>query len=145
MDSVERKKMEKDEVVQVLCKKGYQAVNDRGVILIYTEDFSPKAEKNIRSVLSEIGYNSSFGIVGKGQGKAGALKAEENTEGETEEVAKLIEEPEKPEEEVTKSEKVSEPEEMTESEEAADEGLEDMDGGSILYDVDAAEQLTFQW
>ena len=56
--------MEKDAVVQELCQKGYQAYNDKGVVMIRVSSYYNGVEKSIRGVLKEMDYHCSFGIVG---------------------------------------------------------------------------------
>ena len=61
--------MEKDAAVQALCQKGYQAYNDKGVVMIRLPSYSTSIEKAIRNYLQEIGYHCSFGIIGTKNGK----------------------------------------------------------------------------
>ena len=67
-------KMEKDKAVKILCEKGLHAYNDRGIVMISLKD-STHSETSIKKLLKEIGYDSSFGIIGKG--KAASTSKEE--------------------------------------------------------------------
>lgn len=58
--------MEKDKAVKILCEKGLHAYNDRGIVMISLKD-STHTETSIKKLLKEIGYDSSFGIIGKGK------------------------------------------------------------------------------
>lgn len=69
--------MEKDAAVKILCEKGLHAHNDRGIVMISLKD-SSHSENTIKKLLKEIGYDSSFGIIGKG--KAPSSVKEEITE-----------------------------------------------------------------
>lgn len=66
--------MEKDKAVKILCEKGLHAYNDRGIVMISLKD-STHTETSIKKLLKEIGYDSSFGIIGKG--KAASTSKEE--------------------------------------------------------------------
>lgn len=57
--------MEKDKAVKLLCEKGLHAYNDHGIVMIALKD-STHSESSIKQLLKEIGYDSSFGIIGKG-------------------------------------------------------------------------------
>ena len=67
--------MEKDAAVKIICEKGLHAYNDHGIVMIALKD-STYSESSIKKLLSEIGYDSSFGIIGKG--KATSIAKEES-------------------------------------------------------------------
>lgn len=51
--------MNKDEVTQYLIEKGYNAVNEGGVIIVYSSDIT---FDELKKILKEVDYNSSFGL-----------------------------------------------------------------------------------
>lgn len=111
--------MEKDKAVKLLCEKGLHAYNDRGIVMISLKD-STHTESSIKKLLKEIGYDSSFGIIGKGKA-IGSMK-EETVDGQPEEIAETDASTDNMDEETILSQEDSYP-----------------------TFADDNEQLTFQW
>lgn len=117
--------MEKDKAVKILCEKGLHAYNDRGIVMISLKD-STHTESTIKKLLKEIGYDSSFGIIGKGKSNSSVKKE-------------------------AFDEQQEEPVEINEIEET-DESVDNNTDDSVLTQEnsyptfsDDNEQLTFQW
>ena len=59
--------MDKDEVVAVLIKKGYDASNMGGVVAVrYAGGTYAECSSEIRVIMKELGYLGSWGVVSKG-------------------------------------------------------------------------------
>ncbi len=68
--------MEKDAAVKFLLDKGIHAYNERGIVMIDLKE-STHTESSVRKLLKDIGYDSSFGIIKKGNGTSRPLEKEE--------------------------------------------------------------------
>ncbi len=140
--------MEKDEVTSFLRKKGYDAVNDRGVVMIKLPVYSKSAEKAIRELFKEVGYSSSFGIVTSKD----ALNLQEDTDVSPDEEAleetASVDVAEVVEEAVAKKqdmEAVTEPVQEVIADETDDYDEEEEDYEEESFIIQDSEQLTFEW
>ena len=62
--------MNKDDAVVSLIKRGFDAVNSSGVVIVrYSGGSYAECLSKVRQVISEIGYNSSWGVVYKGENR----------------------------------------------------------------------------
>ena len=111
--------MEKDKAVKILCEKGLHAYNDRGIVMIALKD-SSHSEGSIKKILKEIGYDSSFGIIGKGKTPSNAKEG-------------IIEE---------KTDTIHDTDTMTDD--FDNESISEQEKSYQTF-ADDNEQLTFQW
>ena len=60
--------MEKDEIVGKLREQGFDAVNISGVVTVrFIEGASYEARQKVSAALQRLGYDKSWGIIGKGK------------------------------------------------------------------------------
>ncbi len=53
--------MEKDKVVEILKERNLDAVNESGVVMVYSDTLS---FEELQGILKDIGYNASYGLRG---------------------------------------------------------------------------------
>ena len=62
--------MLKDKVAEALRQKGYDALNDGGIVTVHTDASDrEKVKADMKAIMAEHGYSGSWGITGRGGSK----------------------------------------------------------------------------